>query len=522
VPDHYNELRVELKHASGGLMCVTFRAYDEGAALQYSFPQQETKQFSFTGEHTEFRFPDDTFGYEEHGTEGEYHRTRIADIQPWCERPLTVEFAGGMFAALAEANNQGYPRMLLSGLADHSGLVSALGGPTSNTARGGAGDGHVTLSAGESTPWRVLVVGEKPGDLLERNYLLLNLNPPCALSDVSWIKPGKAMRDAALTTASAKAIIDLAPKLGVDYVGFDDHWFGKDDAGDATHVRAPNLDIKEVAAYGKAHNVGVCVYVDARQMNSQQDLLFPLFKDDWGAAAMKIGFVPVGSQDQTRWITDIIARAAEMHLVLDIHDGYRPTGNNRTYPNLLTVEGIRGNEHHPTPAHNCTLPFTRYIAGPGDYTVCYLDKRNQTTHAHQLAMGIISFSPMQWLYWYDRPEQYREVPPEMEFWRQMPTVWDETKVLTAEIGQFASIARRSGDAWFIGTINNEHARTLKLPLDFLKKGKDFTAHIYADSDPLETETKVDIQQRSVDSHSTLEVPLKPGGGQALWIEPMRK
>src|SRR5205814_1192720 len=116
--------------------------------------------------------------------------------------------------------------------------------------RGGTDDGHVTLSAGESTPWRVLVVGEKPGDLLERNYLLLNLNRPCALTDVSWIKPGKAMRDGALTTASAKAIVDLAPKLGVDYVGFDDRWFGKDAAGDATHVRAPNLDIKEVAAYG--------------------------------------------------------------------------------------------------------------------------------------------------------------------------------------------------------------------------------------------------------------------------------
>src|SRR6185436_1325669 len=153
----------------------------------------------------------------------------------------------------------------------------------------------------------------------------------------------------------------------------------------------------------------------------QQEEIFALFKS-WGVEAMKIGFVQVGPQAETQWLTDVVAKAAENKFVLDIHDGYRSTGVYRTYPHLLTVEGIQGNEHQPTPEHNCTLPFTRYVGGIGDYTVCYLDRRIKTSHAHQLAMGVVSFSPIQWLYWYDKPAQLQNVPPEMEFWVHMPTV----------------------------------------------------------------------------------------------------
>jgi len=215
-------------------MYLEFRAYNEGAALRYTFPQQETKDFISQASAPNFGSRTTHSDMKSTERKASIGRARIADIQAWCERPLTLEFAGGLFCFVGGGGESALSAHVAFGDDGPFGLVSALGGPTSNTARGGTSDGHVTLSAGESTPWRVLVVGEKPGDLIERNYLLLNLNPPCALNDVSWIKPGKAMRDAALTTASAKAIVDLAPKLGIDYVGFDDHWFGKDDAGDAT------------------------------------------------------------------------------------------------------------------------------------------------------------------------------------------------------------------------------------------------------------------------------------------------
>ena len=228
----------------------------------------------------------------------------------------------------------------------------------------------------------------------------------------------------------------------------------------------------------------------------------------------------VGPQEETAWITETLQKAARHHLLLNIHDGYRATGNNRTWPNLMTVEGIRGNEHMPTPEHNCTLPFTRYIAGIGDYTVCYYDKRLKTTHAHQLAMAVVSFSPLQWIFWYDRPEMYGG-EPEVEFFQKVPTVWDETQVVDGQIGQYAVIARRKGDQWFVGVINNSTSRHLQIPLCFLEKGKSYTARIYSDDDAAETRTKIGIENRSVNMDTTLDALLKSGGGQAIWICPAK-
>jgi len=530
IPDHYRELNVDLKQASGRLLRVTFRAYDEGAAFRYSFPRQKTREFHLTGEQSEFRFPENTFGYEEHGTEGEYRRARTADIAPWCERPLTIEYAGGFFACLGEADNENYPRMLLSPLPGVPGaLVSALGGTTANTAWDTQPNNpSAKLAAGDSTPWRLFVVGEKPGDLLERDYLMLDLNPTVALKDVSWIKPGKAMRDTTLTTAHSKAIIDFAAQAGLQYVSLDAGWYGTEnfDLGDATQARtgggwvhnlAQPVDIREIIRYGREKRVGVILYVDRRQIKKQRDILFPLY-EKWGIQGVKIGFVDVGPQTETAWITETIKKAAEHHLMLNIHDGYRPTGLVRAFPNLMTVEGVRGNEHFPTPGHNCTLPFTRYIAGSADYTVCYFDDRCQTTYAHQLAMSVVSYSPLQWIFWYDSPAMYHG-EPEIEFFRHVPTVWDDTKVINGEIGKFATIARRSGGDWFVGTINDSKPRTLKVPLAFLGQDQRYTAHIYSDDDAVQTHTHVGLTTCAVDARTVLEVLLHSGGGQAVWITP---
>jgi len=398
-------------------------------------------------------------------------------------------------------------------------LVSALGGQTANTAAFSQRlDPTATVAAGDTTPWRLFVVGEKPGDLLERNFLLLNLNPPSVLVDTSWIKPGKAMRDTTLTTANSKAIIDFAATAGLSYVHLDWKWYGGvefEETGDIL-VRAPNLDLPEIVRHGREKNVGLILYIDRRQLKRQRDEFFAMC-ERWGVKGVKIGFVDVGPQDETAWITATIRQAAAHHLMLNIHDGYRSTGLSRTWPNLMTVEGIRGNEHFPTAEHNCTLPFTRYIAGAGDYTVCYYDKRLQTTHAHQLAMAVVSFSPLQWIFWYDRPSQYRG-EPEVEFFRRVPTVWDETRVVDGRIGQFATIARRSGDDWFIGTINGAASRRLQIPLHFLPSGKRYVAHLYADDDAVPTATRVAVSTRPVDAQTTLDVSLRPSGGLAIWIE----
>jgi alpha-glucosidase len=362
VPDHYRELNVNLKHESGKVLRLTFHAYNEGAAFRYTFPIQDQREFTFTGERSEFRFPEGTFAYEAHGTEGPYRRARTGEIRPFCERPLTLEYAHGLLACLTEAGTEVYPRTLLSGLHGVPGaLVTALGGPADGRENAPLVDGRVEVSPPFSSTWRLFVVGEKPGDLLERNYLVLNLSRPQALTDTSWIKPGKAMRDVTLSTEGGKAVIDFAARHNLQYIGFDWGWYGTEDpeTGDATKVNVdprrvrhtpshPGLDLHEVIRYARGKNVGVLLYVDRWQIKKQRDILFPLYRR-WGVSGVKIGFIDAGPQEETRWMMETVRKAAEHRLVLDIHDQMRATGYGRTYPNLLTVEGIRGNEQMPTP-----------------------------------------------------------------------------------------------------------------------------------------------------------------------------
>jgi alpha-glucosidase len=182
----------------------------------------------------------------------------------------------------------------------------------------------------------------------------------------------------------------------------------------------------------------------------------------------------------------------------------------------MTAEGIRGNEEMPDATHNTVLPFTRYVAGAADYTVSYLDKRIKNTHAHQLALAAIYYSPLQTLYWYDKPEMYKEAP-ELEFWDKIPVSWDETRVLQGVPGEQVVIARRSGNDWFVGAITNTEGRTIKLPLNFLSKGKKYVAKIYSDDASVQTDTKVRVSEKKVSSSTVVEMNLLPSGGQAIWL-----
>lgn len=517
IRNHYNEMMVELQESGvpGRILQLVFRAFDEGAALRYSIPEQPNlREFTISAEKTQFRFPDGCFGYEEHGTEGEYKKVPVGRIGKDCERPLTVEYPGGYFASLTEAQMDDYSRMLLSPVKGQPGfLVSSLGG-------------SVTAKAPFATPWRVLVVGDKPGDLIEHNDIVRNLNPPCAIEDTSWIKPGKVIREVSLSTPGGKACIDFAVAHGLQYVEYDAGWYGHeyDDTADATtvspdpkRVKVADLDLQEVIDYGKQLGIGILVYVNRRALERQLDEILPLY-EKWGIKGVKYGFVRVGDQDATNFLHRAIRKAAEHHLIVDAHDGYRPTGFCRTYPNFLTQEGVRGNEHMPTAEHNCTLPFTRLVAGAADCTVCYYSPRIKTTHAHQLATAVVFYSPLQFLFWYDRPSAY-EGEPEIEFFKNVPTVWDETKVINGQIGDFVTVARRKGDEWFVGSLTDESPRTLELPLGFLKPGQKYVAHVYSDDDTVETRTHVGVERVNVDSTMTLPAELKASGGQAIQIKP---
>jgi alpha-glucosidase len=382
--------------------------------------------------------------------------------------------------------------------------------------------GNVVVTAPFASPWRVVMVAESAGRLLENNDLILNLNAPCALTETTWIKPGKVMRDTTLSTAGGKACIDFCSQRGMHYVLYDAGWYGPegDASSDASAVdpkRAEVLDLHEVIRYGREKDIGIVLYVNRRALEKQMNELFPLY-EKWGVKGVKFGFVNVGSQKWTAWVHEGIRKAAEHHLMVDIHDEFRDTGYRRTYPNLMTVEGIFGNEEFPMAAHNATLPFTRFLTGPADYTYCWYSGRLKVTHAHQLALSTIFFSPWQVLFWYDKPSQYRG-EPELDYWKELPTCWDETRVLKDQIGECASVARRRGSEWFVGTINPAEGE-VQIPLAFLEKGVKYVAELHSDGDPDDPVSKaVKVETMAVDRTTVLKARIPVNGGLAVRIVP---
>ena len=518
VPDRHSEAVVDLreKGGAGRRLRLTFRAYDEGAAFCYTIPKQPgLEKVTIAAEDTRFALPDGAFCWVSTSAQGTYARLAPAEIKKPAERPLTLELPGGLFAAIGEARLVDYARMRLAPAKDAPNtLVPSLGS-------------EVAADLPHATPWRVIFAAERPGQLLEHNYLLLNLNPPCAIADTSWLKPGKVIREVTLTTAGGKACVDFAAKHNLQYVEYDAGWYGAEGSpkSDATRVsvdpkRNPvnDLDLQAVIDYGKKSNVGILLYVNHIALEKQLDDVLPLY-EKWGAKGMKFGFVNVGSQQWTTWLHEAVRKAAKHHMMIDIHDEYRPTGFSRTYPNLLTQEGIGGNETMPTATHNVTLPFTRFVAGAADYTICYYNERIKTTHAHQLALAAVYYSPFQFVFWYDRPAAYQG-EPEIEWFERVPTVWHDTKVVQGEIGRFITVARRSGQEWYVGTMTNVEARTLDVPLAFLDAGRKYVAHIYDDAEPDgKSRTNVRISRCIVDSTTVVRAALRASGGQAARLVP---
>ncbi len=519
IRDNYNELTVVLAQQAPPTqkLHITFRVYDEGAALAYTIPKQEgLRDFTIHKELTQFRFADDHTCYPVYSAQGVYERVPLSKVKPNCERPLTVVIDQKTHAAVAEARLVDYARMRLRPVEDSPYTLAAHL------------TGTVRAKAPYTTPWRVLMLGHRPGDLLERNDLLLNLNEPCAINDTSWIKPGKVIREVTLTTEGGKACVDFAVAHNLQYIEYDAGWYGHehDEDADARTVNVDPkrskgpLDLPEVIRYAKEHGIGVWLYVNRRHLERQLDEILPLY-ERWGISGVKYGFVQVGSQRWTTWLHEAIRKAAKHHLMVDVHDEYRPTGYSRTYPNFLTQEGIGGNETMPTPEHNLTLPFTRYLCGAGDATVCWYTDRIKTSHAHQLASAVVFYSPLQFLFWYDRPASFKG-EAEVAFFDKLPTVWDESRVIQGEIGSYITMARRKGADWYVATMNAEERRSLTVPLDFLDKDTTYQASLYSDADPTgATPFAVTCATRQLRASDTVEIDCAANGGQAMRMVPIK-
>jgi alpha-glucosidase len=532
IPDAYNQVVLSLSEARPPHRSVdmTFRAYNEGVAFQYVVrPSERRSEAILIEEHSRFVFEQDFPAWVAPTAQGRYERLALSSMGGDRERPLVVDLGAGLLVALGEAKLVDFART----------KFSATGGPSPAVESRLSGEVRLALPA--ASPWRYVMIGATPAQLLERNYLVLNLNDPPALADVSWIKPGKVIREVTLTTQGGLACVDLAAARGLQYIEFDAGWYGPEDrdsssalAVDVDPRRSSGpLDLPRVIQYAESKQIGVILYVNRRALERQLDDILPLYRS-WGVKGLKFGFVQVGSQTWTAWLHEAVRKAAAHRLMVDVHDEYRPTGYERTYPNLMTVEGIRGDEESPDNRHTLITLFTRMLAGSGDNTICYYAPRVRTmgSHASQLAKSVVLYSPWQFLYWYDRPaasprgtggagssEGVIGDEPELDFFDALPVTWDDTHVLDGRIGEYATIARRKGAAWFVASLTGEQGRAVEIPLSFLETSREYTAVLYFDDAQVPTRTGVRREERRVASSTVLRHALGGNQGLAAVIRP---
>lgn len=521
IRDRYNEMTIHLlkggKHQGASnaydkrqqyLLDIIVRAYDEGVAIRYHFPEATNGLFMhITDDLTSFCFAPGAEAYHYAWAQSHANKVKLLKSEAaWkeeAERPLTMHLSNGLYAAIGEAALSDFVRGKLKLKADNE-LQMALFHPAD-------------IITAYDMPWRFIMVGEKAIDLINNKQMVLNLNAPCQIQDTSWIKPGKAFRVCRLDMKTCMEGVDFCVDRGLQYIELDAGWYGPEMKMSSSALKVletRDIDMPKLCQYAKSKGIGVWVYVNQRALYQELDQLLPLY-EKWGISGIKFGFVQIGSQEWTTWLHNAVKKCADHHIMVDIHDEYRPTGWSRTYPNLMTQEGIGGNEEMPDAEHNTILPFTRFLCGPADYTPCYFNGRVKNTKAHQLAMPVVYYSPITFLYWYDLPNVYKG-EKELDFWKYCPTVWDESKALQGEIGEYIVQARRSGNDWFVGAMNGLQARDITLnTADFLQKGKKYRVEIYNDDPSLNTRTKVASAIQTIKAGKILKLHLQPSGGAAL-------
>jgi alpha-glucosidase len=396
----------------------------------------------------------------------------------------------------------------------------------------------------KATPWRILLIHSQPGGLIENNHLVLSLSTPSVLTDTSWIVPGKSAWNwwsgtvahsidftPGMNTPTMKHYIDFAGDHHLEYLLIDGGWSPFNDITKTI----PEIDMPEIMAHAKRRGVKIILWAFWPSVLKQADAAFSLY-EKWGVAGVKIDFMDRDDQEMMNSYEEMMQKAAKYHLIVDFHGTHKPTGLRRTYPNLLNREAVLGMEFsrvtkRDDPVHQVTLPFTRMLAGPMDYTPgCFhnatreefkprvIEPMCQGTRAHQLAMYVVYEQPLAMVS--DFPEALARQPG-MEFIEKVPTVWDDTRVPNGMPAEYVTIARRKGSEWYIGSMSNWDARDLNLELDFLGGGE-YEAQVFADGpDADRVATSLDISTKRVTAKDRLTIHLAPGGGWAAILRPVK-
>ena len=563
VRNHYNELTVTFEEKKGDIrqMEVVFRVFNDGVGFRYIIPNKHNgNKYCLMDESTEITLAHDAKAWSIPSNrtayfEGIFTPDMLSRKDTVCT-PLTIEYEDNLYLAIHEAALEDYATLNLTPRSGENGGVRLLAALTPWR------NGVKVYAEGElKTPWRTLTIASTPGELMT-SRLMLNLNEPSKIKDTSWIEPGRYIGiwwsihkkqntwemgpTHGATTQNVKRYIDFAARHGFSGVlaeGWNPGW-GQGER--ITYLKAyPDFDIEEVCRYALSKGVRFIGHTEtwgnAQLLESEMDQAFAWYHQ-LGIRVVKTGYVGqyldgkelAKSQYGIRHYRKVIETAAKHQIMIDNHEPAMPTGIQRTWPNLMTQEGVRGQEYNAwdvrggnPPSHTVTLPFTRCLAGPTDFTPAIFNFSEvvKGTHPHstlakQLGEFVVIYSPLQMAA--DAIENY-EGQPALTFIESCPTTWSRTLVPHAEIGKYVTVARkeRGGDNWFVGSITNEEARELTLALDFLDKGARYRAVIYEDGPDADYETNpypMTIRQVEVDNNSTLRLRLARSGGAAIRIE----
>jgi alpha-glucosidase len=550
IRENYNELRLEME----GNYAIVFRAYNEGVAyrLETSLPQREVKVYgeevslNFAGDYN-FYYPKEESFFSHN--EREFLYLPLKDITPTslASLPAVVVTSDGVKLAIGESDVEDYPGLWLRGNSNNwlsatfppYPLKEELRKDNDRDFRVTQAADYIAVTKGTRTyPWRIVGIAQKDADLIT-NQMVYLLAKPSQVQDTSWIKPGKVAWDwynanniygvdfkSGINTQTYKYYIDFASQYGIEYVILDEGWYK---LGNLLEV-VPEINIEELVAYGKKKNVGIILWVVWKTLDDQFE---PAFNqaEKWGVKGLKVDFMQRDDQPVINFYHKVCREAARRRMLVDFHGAIRPATMTRTWPNLINVEGVRGLEQnkwskYANPEHNVTLPFTRMFLGPMDYTpgamvnsgseknfaAVFERPMSMGTRVHQLAMYVVYEAPLQMLA--DTPSYYLREPEVMEFLGPVPTVWDETKVLDAKMGDYVVIARRKGREWYIGAMTAWTARTLDLDFSFLPAGN-FQMDSYEDGPNADRrgndykKTKSDVNNKT-----RLKINMADGGGWA--------
>lgn len=561
IRNHYNELIVHLQEKTDQerKMDVQFRAFDDGVAFRYIFPKQTVQDsLIIMDELTEFNLKDDGDcwwipAYKNNRYEHLFTKTLVSEIDT-VHTPFTIKSNNGLYISFHEAN--------LKQFASYT--IAHKEGTNLKTDLMPWHDGSkVKTNDSFMSPWRTIQIGEKPGDLIE-SYLILNLNEPNVLDDTDWIKTYKYLgiwwgmhiskytfyegAKHGASTTNAFEYIDACKKLGIKHLliegwnkGWTPAWFENQMHMFSFTQSTNDFDLQKVNDYAHKNEVKIIGYHETGSniINYRKQIDAGMqWYQDLGINDIKIGQVGDklnmkewhGSQFGVEYYRDVLKKAAKHHLTVNFHEPIKDTGERRTYPNMMAREGARGQEYNAwsegnPPNHTTTLPFTRMLSGPMDFTPGVIDimetkgfnnRRINTTASKQLALYVVLYSPIQMLA--DLPENYFD-KAEFQFLADVPTNWEDTKVVNAEIGEYITTVRKdlNTDDWYLGSITDDKARFFEIDLSFLDEGK-YEAQIYTDGDGVNINhnpSTVTMSKKEVSKNDTFKIKLGAGGGMAV-------